>query len=178
MSTGFCSVRYWKTKIEKNIFNLKQKIHEVIEVFDFEESYFKMYTKFRYLSLFSVCLHFLTCQKSCEKIASYCRICSRVKDNNFFNLDKFQDLTVYPKSHLKDDYLYLDNKLIDLDVFLNRSAYFDYPSYPLKHKNCRHFTVLSHAQDLLAYFCSIFVRMHLNYAMEHFLRTDIDTEVI
>ena len=134
LSTGFCSVRYWKTKIEKNIFNLNQKIHEVIEFFDFEESYFKMYKKFRYLSLFSVCLHFLTWQKSCEKIASYCRICSRVKDNNFFNLDKFQDLRVYPKSHHKDDYLYLDNKLIDLDVVLNRPAYFDYPSYPLKHK--------------------------------------------
>ena len=97
-----------------------------------------------------------------------------MKDNNFLNLDKFQDLIVYPKSH-KDDYLFLDNKLIDLDVFLNRPAYFDYPSYPLKHKNCRYFTVLSHAQDLLAYFCSIFVRMHLNYAMEHFLRIDIDT---
>ena len=168
LSTGFCSVRYWKMKIEKNLFNLKQRIHEVIEVFDFEESYFKICKKFRYLSLFSVCLHFLTCQRSCEKIASYCRICSRVKDNNFFYPDKFQDLMVYPKSHHKDDYLFLDNKLIDFDVFLNRPAYFDYPSYPLKHKNCRYFTVLSHAQDLFAYFCSIFVRMYLNYAMEHF----------
>ena len=73
-----------------------------------------------------------------------------MKDNNFFNLDKFQDLMLYPKSHHKDDYLFLRNKLIDLDVFLNRPTYFDYPSYPLKHKNCRYFTVLSHAQDLLA----------------------------
>ena len=141
--------------MKKKIFNLDQKIHEVIEVFDFEESYFKMSKKFRYLSLFSVCLHFL------KKIASYCRICSRVKDNNFFNLDKFQDLMAYPKSHHKDDYLFLDNNL-------NWPVYFDYPSYPLKHKNCRYFTVLSHAQDLFAYFCSIFVRMYLNHAMEHF----------
>ena len=28
--------------------------------------------------------------------------------------------------------------------------------------------VLSHAQDLFAYFCSILVRLYLNYAMEHF----------
>ena len=88
--------------------------------------------------------------------------------DNFFNVDKFQDFIVYLKSH-KDDYLFLDNKLIDLDVFLNRPAYFHYPSYPLKHKHCRYFTVLSHAQDLFAYFYSIFVRMYLNYAMEHFL---------
>ena len=60
LSTGFCSVRYWKTKIEKNIFNLNKKIHEVIEVFEFEESYFKMCKQFRDLSLFLVCLHFLT----------------------------------------------------------------------------------------------------------------------
>ena len=91
-----------------------------------------------------------------------------MKDNNLFNLDKFQDLMVYPKSRHNDDYLFLDNKPIDLDIFLNRPAYFDYPRYPLKHKNCRYFTVLSHAQDLFAYFCIIFVRMYLNYAMEHF----------
>ena len=141
--------------MKNKIFNLDQKIHEVIEVLYFEESYFKMCKKFRYLSLFSVCLHFF------KNITSYCRICSRVKDNNFFNLDKFQDLMGYPKSHHKDDYLFLDNNL-------NWPVYFDYPSYPLKHKNCRYFTVLSHAQDLFAYFCSIFVRMYLNYAMEHF----------
>ena len=28
--------------------------------------------------------------------------------------------------------------------------------------------VLSHAQDLFAYFSSILVRLYLNYAMEHF----------
>ena len=33
LSTGFCSMRYWITKSEKNVFNLNQKIHEVIEVF-------------------------------------------------------------------------------------------------------------------------------------------------
>lgn len=44
---------------------------------------------------------------------------------------------VYPKSHHKDDYLFLDKKLIDLDVFFNRLVYFDYPSYPLKHEDCR-----------------------------------------
>ena len=75
---------------------------------------------------------------------------------------------VYPKSRHNDDYLFLDNKPIDLDIFLNRPAYFDYPRYPLKHKNCRYFTVLSYAQDLFAYLYIIFVRMYLNYAMEHF----------
>ena len=169
LSTGFCSVRYKKKKIEKNLFVLTRKIHDVIKNFDFEENYFKISTKFCNLSLFSVCLHFLTCIRSCEKKAGYCRYCSRVRDNNFFDLDKFQDLIVgHLYRNYKDDYLFLKNKLVDLDVFLDRPAYFDYPNYPLKHKKCRYFTILSHAQDLFAYFCSIFVRLYLNYAMERF----------
>ena len=82
-------------------------------------------------------------------------------------MDKFQDLMVYPKPNSKDDYLFLDGKVIDVDLYLNRSAYFDYPNHPLKHHNCCYFIILSHAQGLLAYFYSIFVRLCLNYAMEH-----------
>ena len=38
-------------------------------------------------------------------------------------------------------------------VFLNRPAYFDYPNYPLGDKaKCCYFLVLSHAQDLFAYY--------------------------
>ena len=133
-STGFCSVRYWRTRIEKNVFVSHEKIHDKLDFFDFEESYFKMCKKFRNLSLFSVCLHVLTCKRSCEKIASYCRYCSRVRHNEFFDLDKFQDLIVHPKPNSKDDYSFLNGKFIDLDVYLNRPAYFGYPNQPYKYK--------------------------------------------
>ena len=90
LSTGFCSVKYWRTRIEKKLFVLHGKIHYNIDFFDFEESYFKMCKKFRHLSLFSVCLHLLTCKRSCEKkINSYCRLCSRVRANNFFDMDSY-----------------------------------------------------------------------------------------
>ena len=172
MSTGFCSVKYWETKIKKNAFDLLNRVHNEIKVFDFEENYFKLIKKFRHLSLLSICLNFSTCQRSCEKKAGYCKKCSRVKGNCYFDLDKFQDIVACRGSHYKDDYydyLFLDGKLIDLDVFLNRPAYFDYPNYPLGDKaKCCYFLVLSHAQDLFAYFCSILVSMYLNYAMEHF----------
>ena len=80
LSTGFCSVRYWRTRIEKNLFLLHEKIHDNLNFFDFEESYFKMCKKFRHLSLFSVCLHLLTCKRSCEKnVNSYCRLWDNVK---------------------------------------------------------------------------------------------------
>ena len=58
--------------------------------------------------------------------------------------------------------------MIDLDVYLNRPVYSDYPNHPLKNKPCRYMDVLSHAQDFFAYFCSILVRLYLDYAMEHF----------
>ena len=65
-------------------------------------------------------------------------------------------------------FLFLNGKMIDLDIYLNRPAYFDYPNHPLKNNPCRCMEVLSHAQDLFAYFCSILARLYLNYAMEHF----------
>ena len=77
-------------------------------------------------------------------------------------------MIVYPKPNNKDDYLFLNGKFTDLDVYLNKPAYFDYPNQPYKDKSCRYMEVLSHAQDFFAYFCSIPMRMYLNYAIENF----------
>ena len=77
ISTGFCSVKYWRSKIERNVFELIQAINNDLsesKVFYFEENYDKLIKKFGYMSLFSVCLHFLRCRRSCEKnmaIAKY-----------------------------------------------------------------------------------------------------------
>ena len=70
ISTGFYSVRYWTSKIERNVFELIQTIHtERFDTvsFDFEKNYDKLIKRFRHMSLFSVCLHFLRCRRSCEK---------------------------------------------------------------------------------------------------------------
>ena len=45
LSTGFCSVKYRTNKIERNVFELIQAIHnEMFEIksFDFEENYDKL----------------------------------------------------------------------------------------------------------------------------------------
>ena len=70
ISTGFCSVKCWTNEIEKNVFHLIQAINSGLfesYVFDFEENYDRLIKKFRHMSLFSVCLHFLICRSSCEK---------------------------------------------------------------------------------------------------------------
>ena len=97
ISTGFCSVKYWTNKIERNVFELIQTIHnETFDTvsFDFEENYDKLIKRFCHMSLFSVCLHFLRCRRSCEKKYGYCKICSRVRENCFYDYNKFKNLIV------------------------------------------------------------------------------------
>ena len=70
ISIGFSSVKYWTSKIERNVFELIQAIHnETFDTvsFDFEENYDKLIKRFCHMSLFSVCLHYLRCRRSCEK---------------------------------------------------------------------------------------------------------------
>ena len=67
ISTGFCAIKYWTNRIEENAFGLTQSIHNIHWGFDFEEIYDKLIKKFRHISLFSVCLHFLRCRRSREK---------------------------------------------------------------------------------------------------------------
>ena len=70
ISTGFCSVKYWTNKIGRNVFELIQAIYNELferKAFDFEENYDRLIKRFRHMSLFSVCLHFLRCRRSCEK---------------------------------------------------------------------------------------------------------------
>ena len=57
---------------------------------------------------------------------------------------------------------------VDLDVFLCRPAYFQYPDYELLNGKCSHLKVFSFARDLFAAFCSVLVRMYLNHTIEYF----------
>ena len=112
ISTGFCAFKYWTNRFEENIFGLSQSIHNIHEAFDD-----KLVKKFRHMSLFSVCLHFLRCQRSCEKKSGYCKMCSRVKENTFYDYNAFLNLKV----SRMDDYLDTSSsERNDLDVFLNR----------------------------------------------------------
>ena len=114
------------------------------------------------MSLFSVCLHFLRCRRSCEKKAGYYKFCSRVRENCFYDLDKFSNLIV-PSD--VDDFL---NICSAERLRLNRLAYFQYPNYDLINGKCCHLEVFSFARDLFTAFSAVFVRMYLNYTIDHF----------
>ena len=107
ISTGFCSVEHWSNLIKKSCFSLIDDIHNQSFFddtffgynFDFEENYFKLKKEFRHMSLFSICLHFLRCTRSCDKKSNYCRICSRVREKFFLNVMLFR-IYVYAQSDL------------------------------------------------------------------------------
>ena len=57
ISTGFCSAKYWMSKIERNVFELIQAIHnETFDTvtFDFEENYDKLIKRFCLVFVFSL----------------------------------------------------------------------------------------------------------------------------
>ena len=63
-------------------------------------------------------------RRSCEKKLGYCKVCSRVRENNFYEYNAFLNLIL---DSTTDDYLNISNsERIDLDVFLNKPAYFPY----------------------------------------------------
>ena len=123
ISTGFCSTEQWLNLIKKNCFALIDDIQNATffdEIFfdynfDFEENYFRLVRDFRDMSLFSICLHFLRCTRSCDNKTNYCRVCSRVREKIFMDCNAFSSLSLCAYG----TYLHLQNyHRIDLDVFL------------------------------------------------------------
>ena len=87
--------------------------------FDFDENYSGLLKEFRHLSLFSICLHFLRCIKSCDMWnISYCKLCSSVSDYTFAPCNFCGNLLITFGSSVLD--LTADHR-IDLDVFLSNA---------------------------------------------------------
>ena len=120
ISTVFCSTELWLNKIEENLWGVIENIYNdwsYTFAFDFEWHYDNLFKEFRHLSLFSVCLHFFRCQGSCKAVtAGYCRMCSRVHDNNFHDYNAFLSLKV---SNM-DDYLSINQLPVD---YISKSAW-------------------------------------------------------
>ena len=117
IGTGFCSTELWLNKVEENLSGVIENIYNDLSdtfAFDFECDYDNLFKEFRHLSLLSVYLHFMRCQRSCETtIAGYCRMCSRVRDNDFHDYNAFLSVKV---SNM-DDYLSINQLSADFDVF-------------------------------------------------------------
>ena len=154
ISIGFCSVWDWTYVIQKNVFNLIQDIHND----SFFNETFHTYN-FDYEDLDE------RCRRSCERKANYCKICLRVRDNDYFHVDKFSNV------HLTSFLSFLDilsDEHVDFDVFLckHSSSCCSFCHSNSSDKKCANFEVFNYARHLFAAFCDVLVRMYLNYTVE------------
>ena len=96
--------------------------------FDFEENYDKLIKRFHHMSLFSVRLHFLRCRRSCENKYGYCKVCSRVRENCFYDYDKFENLILTSDT----EYLHItSSERLDLHVFVKGNCHVGIPYFDL-----------------------------------------------
>ena len=95
-------------------------------------------------------------------LARYCKICSRVRDNTFFEYNVLLSIQL-----CEDGYLNSTEERADLDVFLSQPASFFYAVCE-SCRTCNERQVFSHTQDLKAVFCSVLVRMYLDITMNYF----------
>ena len=166
--TGFGSTELWLNKIKDNLWGMIQNIYNDLFdtfAFDFEWHYGNLSKEFRHLSLFSVCLHLLRCQRSCEMTyAGYGSICSGVRDNAFYEYNPFLSVIV---SNVVDYLSMICCESVDFDVFLSQPAYFPY-AFSKSDRKCSQHQVFSFAHDLFVAFCSVLIRMYLNITMKFF----------
>ena len=100
MSSCFCSFSRWDEKLTQTFFNLMNDLYVTLDncIFDFEYYVLKLRKVKRHLSLFSICLHFMRCVRSCENLRKikYCFYCSRVRMTNFYSASNFYNTDMDP----------------------------------------------------------------------------------
>ena len=94
------------------------------------------------MSLFSICLHFLRCSKSCDKNPSYCKGCSRVRENIFYECNTFSNLCLCTFGSFLD---IRTSERLDLDVFLVNAS--DNLNYTKDNGKCCYFQVFEFAHE-------------------------------
>ena len=85
-------------------------------------------------------------------------MCSRVRDNAFYEYNALLNVTV---SNAVDYLSMICCESIDFDVFLSQPAYFSY-AFSKSNRQCSQHQVFSFAHDLFVAFCSVLIRIYLN----------------
>ena len=89
-------------------------------------------------------------------------MCSRVRENTFYDYNAFLSLKISPMDNSLD---ISSSERVDLEVFLNKPAYFPFCFCESPRSGTDH-QMISFAQDLFTAFCSVLVRMYLNITIE------------
>ena len=166
---GFCTFDQWDEKLTQNFFNLMNKLYLDLDncVFDFEYYYIFKLRKVKRLSLFSICIYYMRCTRSCDKLpkSKYCFYCSRVRMSNFDVPSNFYDIDMDPHDYSDNFRNLMAYSTIDLDVQVDPMPFFD---NTLNRSNtlCEQFEVYARPEHLCISFLSILVRVYVYFVME------------
>ena len=149
LSTGLTSEKHWYSIVQKaaqDLFEveLNEKFFDPVFFsyhFDYEERFCTLPKKFRIrLSLFSVCMHFLRCIRSCKRVPnspSYRKACSIVRDFHFNCRSSFRNIQV---TSYGTTLLGLGSDQVrDLDVFVSNADDDDFKFFQLQNDYCNYF---------------------------------------
>ena len=88
--------------------------------FDFEYYYtsFKLRKVKRHLSLFSICIHYMRCTRSCDKLpkSKYSFYCSCVRSSNFDMSSNLYDIDMDPVNYSENFQNLMGYSTVDLDI--------------------------------------------------------------
>ena len=86
-----------------------------------------------------------------------------MRDHSYGDRSYYHDVVVANQvTAYKDDYMFLQDKLADFDVFLERPIYMNYPNFPLNNTKYDYYTELHHTQDLFVPFINVLARLYIN----------------
>ena len=175
LSTGFTSEKHWYSIVQKTAQDLckvvlNEKFYDPVFFkyhFDYEDRVCALLEKFKtHLSLFSVCMHFLRCIRSCERVPnspSYCKVCSRVQEFHFNCRSSFGNIQV---TSLGTTLLGLGcNQICDLYVFVSKADdYFKF--FKVKDNFCSYFALFSYPENFFPAFSPILIRIYVNISLK------------
>ena len=92
-----------------------------------------------------------------------------MRDHSYGDRSYYHDVVVANQVRAyQDDYMFLQDKLTDFDVFLERPIYMNYANFPLNDSKCDFYTELRHVQDLFVPFVNVLARLYINYIRKYF----------
>ena len=92
-----------------------------------------------------------------------------MRDHSYGDRSHYHDVVVANQVRAyQDDYMFLQDKLADFDVFLERPIYMNFPNFPLNDSKCDFYTELRHEQDFFVPFVNVLARLYINYVSKYF----------
>ena len=169
MSSGFCSFDQWDEKLTHNFFNFLNKLYSDLYnyVFDFEYYISKLRKVKRHLSLFSICIHYMKCTRSCDTLpkSKYCFYCSCVRMLNFDIPSNFYDIDMDPHNYSENFRNLRCYSTVELDIQVDPMPFFD-NTFQISSTLCDQFEVYTRPGHLCVSFTSILACMYINFVME------------